>query len=34
MAPREGGLGFPPDDMVRGRHILGDVLQQTQLGRS
>lgn len=34
MAPRKGGLGFPPDDVVCGWHILGDVLQQTQLGGS
>lgn len=35
VAPREGGLSFPPDDVVCGWHILGDVLGGTdrQLGR-
>lgn len=32
MAPREGGLSFPADDVVCGRHVLGDVLQQTEPG--
>lgn len=30
MAPGEGGLSFPPDDMVCGWYVLGDVLEQTE----
>jgi hypothetical protein len=33
VASREGGLSFPPDDMVCGWHILGDVLGQTERWR-
>lgn len=28
MAPGEGGLGFPSDDVVCGWHVLGDILEQ------
>lgn len=28
MAPGEGSLGFPSDDVVCGWHILGDILEQ------
>lgn len=28
VAPGEGGLGFPSDDVVRGWHVFGDILEQ------
>lgn len=28
VAPREGGLSLPADDVVCGWHILGDILEQ------
>lgn len=28
VAPREGGLGFSPDDVVCGWNVLGDILEQ------
>lgn len=34
VAPREGGLSFSPDDMVCGWHVLGNILEQTELGES
>lgn len=34
MAPREGSLSFSPDDMVCGWHVLGNILEQTELGES
>lgn len=30
MAPRECGLSFPPDHVVCGGHIFGDVLERTE----
>lgn len=34
MAPGEGGLSFPWDDVICGGHVLGDELQQTQRDQS
>lgn len=34
VAPREGGLGLSLDDMVCGCHVLGDILEQRELGGS